>query len=149
MKGMSGWADSLPFLRYLTTALEHLNDAVMLVEVEDEDAFRLLLANQAFHDMSGFPPDSVGRRINEFLGTEDHEHALKWFRQVVKTKVPVTYTQWTKVPLGHRAFEVQMIPVLNAVEQVVQVILVARDITELLELRGELQTLRAARRLPL
>lgn len=124
-------------------ALENLNDAVMLVEVEAGGDFRLLLANQAFHDMSGFPDDSVGKKISDFLRAEDHEQAVEYFNRVVKSKRPVGYTQWAKVPVGRRAFEVQMVPVLNAVDQVVQVILVARDITELLDLQEEVRELRA------
>ena len=127
-------------------ALEHLNDAVMLLGVEGDNTFRLLLANQAFHDMSGFPPDSVGKRIDEFLRAEDHENAAKQFRHVVATKRPISYVQWAKVPLGHRAFEVQVVPVLSTVDQVVQIILVARDITELLEMKEEVESLRAAKR---
>jgi hypothetical protein len=141
---MSGRASSLPFLQYINTAFENIKEAVMLVEVESGETYRLLLANKAFYDMSGFPQDSIGKDALEILGPQGYQWLEKQFKKVVETKQPIESMHWFKVPLGRRAYETQMLPVLNAVDQVVQIIILTRDVTELTKLKEEVQTLRVS-----
>jgi PAS domain S-box-containing protein len=140
---MSGRAPSLPYIQYVTAAVESIKDAVMLIGVED-NAYRLMMANKAFHDTSGFTADTVGKEVSELLDTKAYDFTSKHFQKVVETGAPVEYTQWFQVPLGRRAYEVRMVPITNAVDEVVQILVIARDITESARLKEEVQALRAA-----
>ena len=140
---MSNQTSSLVFLRYLTTAFDNIKDAVLLIGIEKGEIYRLLLANRIFHEISGFPVESIGREISEIVNPESFDFVTTKYRKVKKFKRSLEYTHWARVPAGRRAFEVQMIPVMNTVDEVVQIIVITRDVTAFANLKAEVQELRA------
>ena len=140
---MSDKTSSLVFLHYLTTVFDNIHDAILLIAVEPNEQYRLLLANSAFARNTGRTDVPVGKRIDEFVEPESYALLKPRYNKVVATKQPTTYQDWYNVPLGRQAFEVTLIPILNAVGQCVQIAAITRNITELSDLRVENKKLRA------
>jgi PAS domain S-box-containing protein len=133
---------SLVFLQYLTTVFDNLHDAIVLIGVEPNDTFRLLLANEAFFKSTGHSEEKLGKTINEVVSPRSFASLKKRYKKVIATREPVEYTEWYRVPLGRQAYEIKFIPVLNAVGECVQIAGVSRNVTELYNLRLEVQDLR-------
>lgn len=133
---------SFTFLRYITTIFDNIKEAVVLLSVEEDKQFRLILANKPFHSISGYQEDAVGKELAEFVPPDLIDTLRQQFSGVVKSKKPVSFTVWAKVPIGEHAYELDAIPVLSTVDEVVQIIILARDVTELTKLRQEVQELR-------
>lgn len=138
-------AKPLMFLRYMSTVFDNIKDAVMLMNVEKNgEHFRLLLANKAFHDMSGFRPDCVGKELGEFVHPDHIEAMRQHYKRVTKLKKSHNYSTWADAPVGRRAYEIEIIPVLSTVDEVVQLIVLARDITKVAMLEEKVRALQAA-----
>jgi PAS domain S-box-containing protein len=133
------------FRRYLITVLDNIKEGVILVGIGPGGKFTLLFSNKAFHMMSGFGTDSVGKDMLELLHSSRHKFVRKHFEKVIKDRKPLEYTAWSPVPAGRRAFEIEMIPVVPASQkEVKEIIVTLRDVTQLIKLKEEVQTLRAA-----
>lgn len=133
------------FLHYLTTVFDNINDIVSLVGVEPKGVYRLLLANKAFSEIFGFSTDVIGKKVSEIAQPKNYKVLVARYERVIKSKKPHRYMEWYDVPAGRLALEVQMIPVLNAVGECVQIIAITRDVTlrekqnaEIAKLRTEL-----------
>jgi PAS domain S-box-containing protein len=136
---------SLVFLHYLTTVFDNISDAILLIGIEPDEHFRLLLANEAFNRNTGHPKSVVGKLIDEVVTPESYTQLKPRYKKVIADKQPLTYTEWFDVPLGRQAFEVKLIPILNAVGQCVQIAAITRNVTELHDLRAENKKLRVKR----
>ena len=116
----------------------------MLVGIEKEkDVFRLLLANDAFFVISGYPKDSVGKTLLEVVGRQGYDFLAEKYHAAIQTRKPQEYTYWWDVPLGRRSYSVKVIPVLNTVGEPVQLAVITRDVTAVAENHEELKRLRA------
>ncbi len=133
---------SFVFVQYITTIFDNIKEAVVLLSVEDDQKFRLVLANNPFHTITGYQLDTVGKELSEFVPQNLVRPLGKIFSKVVKTKQPFSFTTWAEVPLGSRAYELNVIPVFSTVNEVVQMIVLARDVTEVTKLREEVAELR-------
>ncbi len=136
-------SDSGSFRRYLITVLDNIKEAVVLLGIDD-DMPTLLLANKAFHNMTGYRSDVIGQNIYEFVEAARHKFIRKQFEKMLHYKQPLEFTLWSTVPAGRRAFEVEMIPVLTRKKELKEVIVMVRDVTNLAKLQEEVRTLRAA-----
>lgn len=137
-------SDTSAFRRYLITVLDNIKEAVALVDIDKDGMATLLLANKAFHTLTGYKTDSIGNNIYELVEASQHKFLRKQFEKIMQFKQPVEYIIWAKVPVGRRAFEVEMIPVLNRKKDVKEVIVMFRDVTVLAKLQEEVRALRAA-----
>ncbi len=134
---------SLVFLNYLTTVFDNISDVILLIGVEPNDQFRLLLANEAFSRNTGHPKTVVGKLIEDVVAPQSAAQLKPRYKKVIATKQPIIYTEWFDVPLGRQAFEVKLIPILNAVGQCVQIAAITHNVTELHTLRAENKVLQA------
>lgn len=141
-------SDSSSFRRYLITVLDNIKEAVVLLGMDKDGMPTMLLANKAFHNITGYKSDIIGQNIYEFVEAARHKLIRKQFEKILQYAQPVEFTLWAKVPAGRRAFEVEMIPVLNRKKEVKEVIVMVRDITNLVKLQEEVRTLRAANYTP-
>lgn len=139
---MQSQTSSLVFLQYLTTVFDNLNDAIVLIGIEPHDTYRLLLANDAFFKSTGHTKEKLGKTLEEIVSPRSYASLKKRYKKVVLTREPVEYTEWYRVPLGRQAYEVKFMPILNAVGECVQIAGVSRNVTELYNLRLEVQELR-------
>lgn len=137
-------SDSSSFRRYLITVLDNIKEAVVLLGIDKDGMPTMLLANKAFHDMTGYKGDVIGQNIFEFVDAARHKFIRKQFEKILHYTQPVEFTLWVKVPIGRRAFEVEMIPVLTRKKEIKEIIVMVRDITNLAKLQEEVRTLRAA-----
>jgi PAS domain S-box-containing protein len=123
---------SLVFLQYLTTVFDNIDDAVLLIGVEPKGQYRLLMANEAFFRNTGYQREtSVGILLQEIIAPEDYMHRARQYHKVVTGKRPYTYQHWYNVPIGRQSYIIKLIPVLNAVGEVIQVASISRNTTEL------------------
>jgi len=137
--------NSFTFLQYLNTVFDNIKDSVMLIGVEPGGKLRLLLANKRFHELSGYGKRFIGQNLYEFIGKEHHTQMKKRHNKLMRIKKPMSYMVWSKVPRrGQVAFEVDMIPVLNTVDDVVQIIVLSRDVTKVATLKERVRKLKAA-----
>lgn len=137
---------SLVFLQYLTSVFDNIDDAILLIGVEPKGEYRLLLANGAFWRNSGHDQAScIGKSISVVVTPDSYTFLKKIYKKVVDTKKPLTSTAWFDVPLGRQAFDIKLIPVLNTVGDCVQIAAITRNVTELSNLRHEVQELKTAR----
>jgi PAS domain S-box-containing protein len=134
---------SLVFLQYLTTVFDNITDAVLLIGVE-KGGYRLLLGNKAFFETSGHSPDDVGKRIVDVVGKDNYPSLSREYQRAIKAKKPTEFTHWYTVPRGRSAFRVKILPIISAVGEVVQLVVLTHDITEQVRLQNEVEGLRAA-----
>jgi PAS domain S-box-containing protein len=132
---MAAHSTSMVFIQYLTTVFDNIKDAVLFIGVERNHTYRLLMANEAFYKDSGHTPDQAGMTIQDIVAPGVYKNLVKRYEQVIKTKKPYEYIATYDVPAGQRIFEVQLIPIINAVGEVVQIAGITRNITELHNLR--------------
>jgi hypothetical protein len=134
---------SLLFLQYLTTVFDNIRDAIMLIGVEPDHTYRLLMVNAAFVINTGHSKDSEGKLVSEIVSPDSYRALRPRYDKVVATRKAVEYTEWYDVPLGPQAYEVKIIPILNAVGECVQLAVITYNVTNLHKLREEVSKLRA------
>lgn len=120
---------SFSFLQYLTTVLDNIGDSVLLIGVEPNGRFKLLITNKRFGQSSGYPPDSVGKYIDEIVSPESYDKVAQRYRDAVRHKQPLSYSEWVNVPAGRRAYEVKMIPILDSVGECQQLVAITREVS--------------------
>lgn len=133
---------SLVFLQYMTTVFDNLDEAIFLIGVEPDETYRLLVANKAFLQDTGHAPDDIGKVVEQILEPSTYTLLKKRYAKVVQSKQPTEHTEWYTVPNGHYAYQVKFTPILNAVGECVQITGISRNVTELHNLRTEVQDLR-------
>ena len=116
----------------------------MLIGIDKDGIATLLVTNNAFHNITGYKTDTVGKNVYEFVDASKHKFLGRQFEKILNFKQPIEFTIWAKVPIGRRAFEAEMIPVLTRKKEIKEIIVMVRDITALIKLQEEVRTLRAA-----
>ncbi|HSX17589.1 MAG TPA: PAS domain-containing protein [Patescibacteria group bacterium] len=130
---------SLVFLQYLTTVFDALDEAIFLLAVEPDNAFRLLTANEGFSRGTGHSTKDIGKTVQKIVSAESYKKLLPRYQKVVKTKKPLKFTEWYSVPLGKQFYEVKLIPIFNAVGECVQIACITRNVTEVHNLQQQLK----------
>ena len=132
------------FLQFTATVFDNIEDTILLVGIEADKTYRLLMANAAFGRGSGHITEkSIGKLVSEIVSPESYKVLVKWYEKVIKIKKPLNVTAWMNVPLGLQAFDIKMIPILNTMGECVQIAVITHNITEVLKLRAELKDLQA------
>jgi PAS domain S-box-containing protein len=126
---VSADVSSFSFLQYLTTVLDNIGDSVLLIGVESNGRFKLLITNKRFGQSSGYPRDSVGKYIDEIVSPESYGKVAQRYRDAVRHKQPLSYSEWVDVPSGRRAYEVKMIPILDSVGECQQLVAITREVS--------------------
>ncbi|MDN3029145.1 SpoIIE family protein phosphatase [Streptomyces sp. S.PB5] len=95
---------------------------------------RCLRLNDAACQVMGMPEEALlGRSLPETLEDADYNRGFhRHVREVAETGEPVHYESYTRAPSGnrHHAWNIEMWPVRNALDEVVGVALAAFDSTE-------------------
>jgi len=129
---------SLVFLQYLTTVFDNIDEAIILINVEPKDGFRLLMANESFFTKTGYTKEVIGDDIKDIVSPKGYAHLLRNYRKVVQTKKQVQYTQVYSMPIGQMHYSVKLIPIVSAIGEVVQIAGIVNDITEIEDLRQKM-----------
>jgi len=136
---MASESSSLVFLQYLTAVFDNLTEAITLIGVEPHHTYRLLVANEGFNRGTGHSKKEIGKTVQEIVKPEAYKKLVPQYQKVIKTKKPIQFTEWYDVPIGKQAFEVKMIPIINAVGECVQIACITRNVTEMRQLEQQLK----------
>ncbi len=120
---------SLVFIQYLTTVFDNLGQSVLLISIEPENRYKVLLVNKTFGSTSGFPNDVVGKYVDEILPPAALEQVTARYQSALHTKQVVAYADWMETPRGRRRFDVKIIPIVNSVGECTQFVVMSEDIT--------------------
>jgi PAS domain S-box-containing protein len=142
MVRMAEQTSSLVFLQYLTTVFDNIADGVLLISVEPRDTFKLAMANKTFFEFSGYPNDSIGKKVSDIVSPESFMFLSRQYKKVIKNKRALEYLRWSDVPNGMRAFEVRMVPIFNTTGDCLLIACIIHDATEREQLRTEIEHLR-------
>lgn len=142
IRSMDGQAASLVYIQYLTTVFDNIADGILLINIEGPNAFRLTMANKPFLAFTGYPDDSIGKKLSDFTTPETSAFLARQLRKVIKTKKTVDYTHWADTPTGLRSFSGRLVPVFSTTGDTVQITAIIRDCTEQEQLREEVSRLR-------
>jgi PAS domain S-box-containing protein len=124
-------SSSFLLVNYLKTIFDNVGQSVLLVGIEPDNRYKVLLVNESFGKTSGFPRDIVGRYINEVIVKPGlYDHLIRRYRSAIETKQTITYSEWLDTPKGKRRFDVKIVPILNSVGETTQFVVISHDITE-------------------
>ncbi|HSX35147.1 MAG TPA: PAS domain-containing protein [Candidatus Saccharimonadales bacterium] len=139
---MDGHNSSLVYIQYLSTVFDNIADGILLINIEGPNSYRLSMANKPYFAFSGYPEDSVGKKLPEFLTGESYTFLSRQFRKVIKTKKTVDYTRWADMPSGLRAINGRLVPIFSTTGECIQIAAILHDCTEQEQLREEVGHLR-------
>jgi PAS domain S-box-containing protein len=139
MYAMASETSSMVFIQYLTTVFDNIHDAILLIGVEPNNTFRLLMANKGFNRGSGHTAKEIGKTIQEISPPKTYEKLVKRYQTVIKTKKRQAFTEEYDVPMGRQTYEVQLIPIFNSVGTCTQIACITHNVTELHRLQERLR----------
>ncbi len=112
------------------TVFNGTQDALFLVDVIDEDAYRYIRNNRAHAEASGIPAGYIqGKTPQELLGKEVGDELAEKYRRCYDAGHPISYEDTLDLPGGERTWWTTLTPIFDQGE--IQYIVGAkRDITE-------------------
>lgn len=117
-----------------------MSESVLLIRIE-EAGYRVLLANKAHRLISGYNEDIVGKLVKEILPKQSYEYIITRYQEVQDTRSMVEFQREVNVPIGNKHYNIKMLPVNNAVGDVTQILVISKDITELVNQQAETERL--------
>ena len=127
-------------LEVAETVFQNTQDALVLVDVVDEQEYHLNRVNDAFLAVTPHSRENIsGMTPREMLGDEVGGDIQSQFTECVRTQQRVEFEQVVPAEDGRRIWQVQVTPVMQD-DEVTRLVLVMRNITERRERKLELQT---------
>jgi PAS domain S-box-containing protein len=124
--------------RRLSSIFEAVADMLFYIEVEAEDAYRVISVNPAFLATTGLAHDQViDRQVNDVF--PEPETALDQFRRAIRDKRIVRWEDTSEFPRGPLTGEVSVTPVFDALGRCTHLVGAIRDITERRQLEAQLR----------
>ncbi len=126
------------------TVADGIDDSLFILEPIDDDDFICRFVNAAYYKHSALTPEQViDRRVGEILPESHAKYVKDKFRQAVRNKKPLVYEERYERPDGDGVaiFNTKLTPQLNEQGEVVQLVGLARDVTEWLRTEQEVQRL--------
>lgn len=120
----------LIFLNYLSKVFENLDDAIVLCRVHSERHLEVLLVNQGFYQMTGYPkvkPIELGESL---AGQKQNQAFIEQCYKDIKQKKLITRTSEVKLPNGVKTVSYKTVPVINSLGEVTHAVFIGRDVTE-------------------
>jgi PAS domain S-box-containing protein len=128
--------------RQYETVFENTQDALFLVDVEDEETFRYTRFNHVEEELLGLTTEEVeGETPREAFGEVPGDEIEARYRQCVADGETITYEEELALPGGTRVWQTKLTPVVVDGE-VTQLVGAGRDITELREYERRLEAQR-------
>ncbi|WP_176142423.1 PAS domain S-box protein [Halobacillus hunanensis] len=128
----------------LRVLMEGMSDFVFLMEVENYDSFRYLYINHTSEQCYQLNRSIwKGKQIEEMLDQESAAYIKRYYQKVVETAEPLSYRDTIDIHGKEFYGETLLTPFKNAKGDVVQVLAITRDITELAKKEHELDTVSA------
>ena len=130
---------------YLTVTQGHGESANGRMERMKENSqihlsFGFLYVNASFYRTTRIDYDVVGKKIEEVIPESSHELVLGNYRKAINTRETVKWIETSPYPAGLKYGEVSITPIIqNGISLLFGTV---RDVTEIHELRQEVQRLR-------
>jgi diguanylate cyclase (GGDEF)-like protein/PAS domain S-box-containing protein len=116
-------------------------DALFLIDVEEDGTFRYRKLNPAHERLTGLTTAAVrGRTPHQVLATEAARRVVANYTRCTVAVQPVSYEEELDLPGGRRTWHTQLAPIVRA-GRVVQIVGAARDISERKQMEEELRYL--------
>ena len=106
------------------------SECIFLIDVTTEGRFKFAGFNPAEEKAVGFSSaEASGRFVEEVLGERVAHHVIAHYRRCLKLGTVISYEEDLALPIGHRYFHTNLIPVRNAEGRIYRIVGIARDIT--------------------
>ena len=126
-------------LELADTVFENVQDAVFLINVQEEDTFRVQRVNERYEQLTGLSNDEiVGLTPSEIVGEEIGAMIQAQYRRCVEREETIVYPETIPVDGETRQWETKLTPLLDDGE-VVKLVGAMRDVTEREQRKTELQ----------
>jgi two-component system, cell cycle sensor histidine kinase and response regulator CckA len=107
------------------------SDCIFLLDVTPDTRFKFAGFNPAEEEAVGFSSTEVsGKFIEEVVDEQLANYVIKNYRRCLEIGAPISYEEELVLPIGHRYFHTNLIPVRNATGRIYRIVGIARDITE-------------------
>lgn len=108
-----------------------ISDIVFLLEVEGEDQYRFVTANEAFLSSTGLTQEQVqGRPVHEVIPQPSLSIVLAHYREAIATRKKVQWEEVTPYPAGTKTGIVTVTPVFDATGKPFRLVGTVHDITQ-------------------
>lgn len=113
------------------SVFHNINDAIFVMDVEDDGRFRLVEFNKAEEEATGIKNKEVqGKYIHEVFS--DHADYLNWRYSTCRdTRQIITYQEELQFKTGLKEFKTSLVPIIED-DRVVRIVGIAHDITDLM-----------------
>lgn len=109
---------------------EHAQDAIFLIDVSNDETFRVRSVNRAYEEMTGLSTAEIrGQTPREILGDEQGGEVETRFRECVTERAPIKYEERLTLDGETFDFQTRLAPVIEE-DTVVQIVGATRDITD-------------------
>ena len=126
-------------LELADTVFENVQDAVFLIEVDEDGSFRVQRVNEMYEQLTGLSNDEIaGQTPSEIVGEEIGGMIQAQYRRCVEREEPIVYPETIPVDGETRQWETKLTPVLDDGE-VVKLVGAMRDVTEREQRKTELK----------
>jgi PAS domain S-box-containing protein len=117
---------------HLLMIFNYLEDAVFLVELEEDGGFRYLEVNPGYIKATGIPLETIKNKpIDEVFESREAAKVIKNYKEAIKKKKALSYEESVEIYQKHKTFETTIIPIFLEDKGVCRYILgVSRDISE-------------------
>jgi diguanylate cyclase (GGDEF)-like protein len=135
LKGLLESRDSMELRRII----DQLGIAAFVIDVDDDDTFRLAAINERHEQLSGMRhADSAGRRIDEILAPDTASRVCEKYLRCVRQRAAIDYQESLELPVGTTYWQTSLVPYMNASGKVFRLLGTALEISPAVHL--ELQT---------
>jgi PAS domain S-box-containing protein len=106
------------------------SECIFLIDITADGRFRFADLNPAEEKAVGFSSAEVsGRFIEEVVSEQVANEIIAHYRHCLELGTVISYEEVLILPIGHRYFHTNLIPVRNATGRIYRIVGIARDIT--------------------
>ncbi|MBB5173400.1 bifunctional diguanylate cyclase/phosphodiesterase [Texcoconibacillus texcoconensis] len=106
--------------------INHLDEAVFVLEVHDESTFTYVVADTKAHQLAGFTSDVMNKRIEDVLPERESVDMIKKYKTVVLSKQSSRFVYERNGMIA----ETTLSPIFNEQGEVQYIMAITRDVTE-------------------
>ena len=109
----------------------NMSEGLFLLQVTEDERFRLIEMNQSLAQSMGIPPEAVvGKFVEEMQPAAASQTVFAQFRRCVEAGTLIEEEVELDLPSGHRSYSSSLIPLRDPSGRIYRIVVVARDLTE-------------------